>query len=190
MAILFPLKINDTRLYVNPTSLKVRKRSDVARTKTMAGTTFQIWPDLPDEFHFEGIFFGLLALFDIRGIQKSIDLPPDQKEVKLTYKLKMYRGYITNFEIGADADKPRLFTYSFDFVSKQPLKMTDMLLGQLTGLQEEFDYIRGEMVGASTTIAGIPAGLEQQVLSVGNSIGNVSMNIGRPTTAALSAFKI
>lgn len=190
MAILFPLKINSTKLYVNPTSIKVRKRSDVSRTKTMAGTTFQIWPDLPDEFHFEGVFFGLLALFDIRGIQSSIDVAPDQKQVTLTYKLKKYQGYITNFEIGAEAEKPRMFPYSFDFVSKQPLKMTDMLLGQLTGLQEEFDYIQGELAGASTTIAGIPASLQQQVLAVGNSIGNVGMNIGRPTTAAAAAFKI
>ena len=190
MAILFPLKINDTKLYVNPEHIKVRKRSDVSRTKTMAGTTFQIWPDLPDEIHFEGVFFGLLALSDIRAFQSAIDQPPDKKQVTLTYKLRKYQGYMTNFEIGADAEKPRMFPYSFDFVSKQPTRMTDMLLGQLTGFAEEYDYIQAELLGASTTIAGTPSSLEQNVLNAASSIGNVGMNIGRPTTAAAAAFKI
>ena len=156
----------------------------------MAGTTFQVWPDMPDEIHFDGVFFGLLALADVRGIQQSIDKSPEEKQVTLTYKFRKYRGYITNFEIGADAEKPRQFPYSFDFVSKDPVHMTDMLIGQLTGLAEEADYIQRELLGASVTIAGTPATLLTNVLNAASQIGNVGMNIGRPTSAAASAFKI
>lgn len=190
MAILYPLKIDRTRLFVNPTSIKVKKRADVARIKTMAGTTFQVWPDLPDELHFEGVFFGLLALADVRGIQQSIDKRPEDKEVTLTYKFRKYRGYMTNFDIGADADKPRQFPYSFDFVSKDPVRMTDMLIGQLTGLAEEFDYVQRELLGASVTLASTPAVLLTNVLNVASQIGNVGMNIGRPTAAAAAFPKI
>jgi hypothetical protein len=180
MAILFPLKLNDVKLFVNPTMISVKKRADIARVKTMAGTTFQVWPDLPDEIRFEGILYGLRSLFELRNLQDVLTKAPEQKEVTLTYKLKKYQGYILDFEISAEADKPRQFRYNFNFISKTPFNLPNMTLGQLTGLATEFDFIQAQLRGVVNPALNLPADIATDLQNVGQQLGRVGLNIGRP----------
>jgi len=189
MAILFPIKIENQKFYVNPTKISIRKRSDIARVKTLSGTTFQTWPDLPDEVRFEGLCFGLRSLFELRNLQDSIVRRPENKEIKLTYKFRIYTGYIIDLEVSADADKPRQFNYSFSFISKKPIELSEMMLGQATGLKAEFDFIEAQLRGASMAIANIPATITADVLNVGNSIGMIGMNIERPLSPSIPSFR-
>lgn len=180
MAILFPLKLNDVKLFVNPTNMTVRKRTDIARVKTMAGTTFQVWPDLPDEIRFEGILYGLRSLFELRNLQDITSKTPEQKEITLTYKLKKYKGYMLDLEVSVDAEKPRQFKYAFTFVSKTPFNLPNMALGQLTGLAAEFDFIQAQLRGVINPALNAPADIASDLTNVANQLGRVGMNIGRP----------
>jgi hypothetical protein len=189
MAVLFPIKLDGKRFFVNPTQIRVKKRSDIARVKTMAGTTFQVWPDLPDEIHFEGVAFGFRSFFELKNLQDAIVKRPEDKQVVLSYKFSEYRGYVTQLEVGADAEKPRQFQYSFDFVSKKPINLRDMTLGQLTGLRAEFDFIEGQLRGATEVIGNIPSDLQANVLNVGRSLGRIGLNIGRPRSPSTSSFR-
>lgn len=190
MAVLFPLRLNGQRFFTNPTKIEVVKRSQISEVKTMAGTTFQVWPDLPDEVKFEGIIFGLLSLNELKNIADAIQQNPDAKEVELVYKYRRYTGYVRDLKISADADNPRIFFYNFGFVIKSsPFQARDMALGQLTGLAQEFDYIQAQLRGASTTIANIPADQLAGVLNAANSLSRIGTNIGRVTTPSVSSFR-
>lgn len=190
MAVLFPIKLNGKKFFVNPTKIDVNKRSQLSEVRTMGGTVFQVWPDLPDEVKFEGIVFGALSLFELRNLSSSIVQPIDTKEVSLVYKFKTYRGYVRDLSVSAVADNPRQFFYKFNYVVKdKPFVIEDMSLGQLTGLAEEFDFIKAQLRGASTTVANIPANQLANILNVANSIGRVGLNIGRPQIPSPASFR-
>ena len=120
-------------LLVNPTDITVKKQAQISEVRTLGGTVFQAWPNVPDEVSIKGIMYGTRSVLDFRTLQNVIDKRPDLKEVDLIYKWKTYTGYIRSVSIGAAADKPRQFTYDFDFVSKVPFDLPRMMLGQLTG---------------------------------------------------------
>ena len=180
MAVLFPLKLDGVRLFVNPTNISVKKRTDIARVKTMSGTTFQVWPDLPDEVHFEGVLYGLRSLFELRNFQSVMSKSSENKETTITYKINKYKGYVLDLEISADADKPRQFHYAFNFVSKTPFNLPNMTLGQLTGLATEFDFIQAQLRGVINPALNAPAAIASDLLNVGQQLGRIGMNIGRP----------
>lgn len=180
MAILFPLKIAGVKLFVNPTTINVKKRTDIARVKTMAGTTFQVWPDLPDEIRFEGVLYGLRSLLELRNMQQAMTKSPETKEVEITYKMKKYSGFILDLEISADAEKPRQFHYTFNFVSKTPFDLPNMALGQLTGMAAEFDFIQAQLRGIINPVLNAPANIAQDLQNVGAQLGRIGLNIGRP----------
>lgn len=148
--------ISVCRLLVNPVSISVKKTSSVTETRTMGGTVFQSWPNMPDEVSFEGLLYGTRALQDFRVLQNSIDQLPHLKEVILQYKWKEYRGYILDMSVKAAADKPRIFEYSFTFKSKDAFSLTRMMLGQFTGYQAEVDYIKQAYYGIKNQFVADP----------------------------------
>jgi hypothetical protein len=156
----------------------------------MAGTTFQVWPDLPDEARFEGISFGIRSLQELKNISAAIEKIPDAKEVELVYKFRRYKGYVRDLKFSADAENPRIFNYSFGFVIKSsPFQARDMALGQLVGLKAEFDFIEAQIRGASQTILNIPSDQLANVLNAANSISQIGVNIGRITPPSISSFR-
>lgn len=190
MAVLFPIKLNGNKFFVNPTKIEVNKRSQISEVRTMGGTTFQVWPDLPDEVKFEGVIFGALSLFELRNLSTSIVQAPESKEVELVYKFKTYKGYVRDLNVSAVADAPRQFAYKFNFIVKdRPFVIEDMSLGQLTGLAEEFDFIKAQLRGASSVVANIPSNQLANILNVANSIGRIGLNIGRPQLPSISSFR-
>jgi hypothetical protein len=170
MAILFPLILrykntpdakgnyNPTTLplLVNPTDITVKKQSQIAETRTLAGTIFQPWPNMPDEVNIKGIMYGTRSILDFRTLQNIIDKRPDLKEITLIYKWKDFPGYVREMSISAVADKPRQFAYDFTFVSKKPFSLPRMMLGQLTGYKAELDYLRGQLYGFQQNIKNDP----------------------------------
>jgi hypothetical protein len=170
MSILFPFilsyKVNPNSkgnyqthlvpLLVNPTDITVNKRSQIAEMRTLAGTIFQPWPNMPDEVTIKGIMYGTRSVLDFRTLQNVIDKRPDLKEVNLIYKWKTYSGYVKSLSIGAHADKPRVFDYDFVFVSKTPFSLPRMMLGQLTGYKNELDYLRDQLYGLKNSLTKDP----------------------------------
>ena len=134
-------------LLVNPTEISVKKKAQIAKTRTLAGTIFQPWPNMPDTIGFKGMLYGSRSLSDFNVLQRTIDNKPETKEVQIIYKWKKYNGYIENLFVHAAADKPRQFTYEFEFTSKEAFSLTRMMLGQLTGFQAEADFLKGQLYG-------------------------------------------
>lgn len=143
-------------LLVNPTDITVRKRAQIAEMRTLAGTIFQPWPNMPDEVSIKGLLYGSRSVLDFRTLQNIIDKRPDLKEVELIYKWKTYKGYVRDIVISASADKPRMFNYEFNFVSKEPFSLPRMMLGQLTGYRVELDYLREQLYGLKNSIKSDP----------------------------------
>ena len=81
-------------LLVNPTDIEIKKRAQISETRTLAGTVFQPWPNMPDEVHIKGILFGTRSVLDFTTLQGIIDQRPDLKEVTLIYKWSSYKDYI------------------------------------------------------------------------------------------------
>ena len=170
MAILFPLilrykNVPDAKgnftsttlpLLVNPTDITVKKRSQLAEVRTLAGTIFQPWPNMPDEVTVKGIMYGTRSVLDFRTLQNIIDKRPDIKEVTLIYKWKEFPGYVRDMSVTASADKPRVFNYDFNFVSKVPFSLPRMMLGQLTGYKVELDYLRSQLYGFKQNLKNDP----------------------------------
>lgn len=180
MAVLFPLRLDGKRFFVNPTKIQVQKRSQISEVRTMAGTTFQAWPDLPDEVKFSGISFGIRSLFELRNMAAAMEKNAERKQIDMIYKFQKYKGFLKDLSVGAVADKPRQFEYSFTFLVKEPrFRVADMTFGQLIGVKAEFDFIESQLRGASSAITNIPSDLRANVLNVSNSIGRIGLNIGR-----------
>jgi hypothetical protein len=157
MATLYPLVVNGFKLFVNPTKMEVRKRAQINEVRTMAGTTFLSWPDLPDEVVFDGMTWGRRAISELRGLARAIERNPDTKEVTLVYKHSTYKGYVRDFTISADANNPRQYTYKFTFVVKSPrFKSDSMPIGNLDGYKAEFDFFSAQLQQASSEIASMP----------------------------------
>jgi hypothetical protein len=191
MAVLFPLKLDGKRFYVNPTSIVVQKRSQINELRTMAGTTFQVWPDLPDEVSFEGLSFGIRSLQELKNLSGPMDgKSTDTKLVELIYKHQKYMGFMRDLKFSAEAENPRIFKYSFNFVVQdRRFNARDMALGQLVGLKAEYDFIEAQLRGASTTIQNIPADALSNVLAAANSISRIGVNIGRGQLPSVSSFR-
>jgi hypothetical protein len=187
MAILFPIKIDGKKLYVNPTKMTVRKRAQISEVRTMSGTTFQVWPDMPDEIDLEGIFFGARSFFELRDLQDTLsNKTPDRKQIDLTYKWKKYPGFIKEFEISSDADKPRQFAYKLTFISRVPFDLPQLILGQMTGIKAEMSFLENQTRGAVfagteafQSLMALPDDIVSGVLQVGSSLGDINLNIGR-----------
>ena len=143
-------------LLVNPTDIEIKKRAQISETRTLAGTVFQPWPNMPDEVHIKGILFGTRSVLDFTTLQGIIDQRPDLKEVTLIYKWSSYKGYVRDMQVNAVADKPRQFNYSFSFVSKEAFSLPKMMLGQLTGYKTELDYLRNQLYGLKNNLKAVP----------------------------------
>ena len=143
-------------LLVNPTDITVKKHAQIAQMRTMAGTVFQPWPNVPDVVSFKGIMYGMRAVQDFNTLQRTIDKRPDLKEVDLIYKFKAYSGYVEDMTVSAIAGKPRQFEYSFTFISKTSFDLPRMMVGQLDSFQAEVDYFVGEINGWKNIIASDP----------------------------------
>ena len=143
-------------LLVNPTDITVKKHAQIAQMRTMAGTAFQPWPNVPDVVSFKGIMYGMRAVQDFNTLQRTIDKRPDLKEVDLIYKFKSYSGYVEEMTVSAVAGKPRQFEYSFTFISKTPFDLPRMMAGQLDSYQAELDYFRSELNGWRNSISTDP----------------------------------
>lgn len=190
MAVLFPLRLAGKRFFVNPTKIEVNKRTQIQELRTMAGTTFQTWPDLPDEVRFEGMSFGIRSLQELKNLSEAIERKPEDKVVEMVYKYRKYKGMVKDLKFSADADNPRQFNYTFSFVILEDrFRARDMALGQLVGLKAEYDFIEGQIRGASTTIANIPADALANVLNAANSISRIGVNIGRARAPSISSFR-
>jgi hypothetical protein len=152
MALLFPITIDKLRFFVNPTSISIKKTSSISRIRTMAGTTFQAWPDQPDEVSFEGISFGVRSIFELRRLGDAIEKRPEEKQVILKYKYNRYEGYIQEVNVKANAENPRIFEFSFTFISKKRFKLDTMVIGQVTGLKAEADFFRAQIRGVKVAL--------------------------------------
>ena len=175
MATLYPIKIGTFKFLVNPTKIRVQKRSQINETRTMGGTTFQIWPDLPDEISFEGMSFGFQTITELRGLQSQIALDPSSKLTTLTYKSKNYKVYLREISVEADADNPRQFRYTISMVSKGHFGIDTMPIGQLTGIKAEFDYQASQLQQASAFISSLPGDV---INGAGSVYGQISGKTG------------
>ncbi|MFH8120322.1 MAG: hypothetical protein QXS37_05975 [Candidatus Aenigmatarchaeota archaeon] len=110
------LKFEDVILYVNPYNVVVQKQAQVSEIRTFAGTVYQHWPDLPDVLTIKGVAFGQDSFESLDYLKKAFH--DRKKKVSLEYKGKVYEGFFRRFEITADAEKPGIFHYSFEFVLK------------------------------------------------------------------------
>ena len=134
--------------YVNPESIKLKRSAKIAKARTFAGTVFQPWTNMPDEIDFEGTFYGTRSILDFVVLANAINADPSKKEVKLIYKYRKYPGYVEDITVSAIADKPRVFRYSFKFVSKEATSLWRMMLGNITGAAVEINYINAQVTGA------------------------------------------
>ena len=195
MATLYPIRIGALRFFVNPTKIKVDKRSQIQELRTMGGTVFQVWPDLPDEISFEGMAYGYRSISELRGLQQQIQRDPANKLTTLTYKNKTYKIYIRSVSVEADADNPRQFRYSISCVSKQPFGLDTMPIGQLPGIKAEFDFAAAQLQSASQAIASLPFEVANNLSAVygqifgttGSSQHGLGLFIGRPRSGPFSA---
>ncbi len=130
-------------LLVNPESITIKRTPSISASRTMGGNVFQAWPNRPDEVEFGGIFYGFRSLYELRVITDSTSEPTDNKEVDLIYKYQKYSGYITNLRITASADKPWIYTYSFNFISKDAISLARLMLGNINSIAAEASYANG-----------------------------------------------
>jgi hypothetical protein len=188
MATIYPLVIGTFRFLVNPTTMKVHKRSQINESRTMGGTTFQIWPDLPDELSFSGIAYGYRAITELRGLQNQIAGDPSLKLTTLTYKHKTYNIYIRELSVNANADNPLVFNYDFSCVSKDPFSLDAIPIGNLPGFKAEFDFYAAQLQQATSAIANLPNEVINNASSVygqifgktGSAQHGLGIFIGRP----------
>ena len=188
MATLYPILIGTFKFLVNPTKLKVQKRSQIQELRTMGGTVFQVWPDLPDEISMEGMSYGYRSIAELRGLQKQIQQEPSKKLTTLTYKHRKYNVYIRELNVDIDADNPRQFKYSLTCVSKEPFSLDTMPIGQMPGIKAEFDFFAAQLRTASDVIANMPNEVLNNASSVygqifgktGSAEHGLGIFIGRP----------
>jgi len=197
MATFYPLRIitrdpfsGDQRVfkfYVNPTKMTVQKKSQINEVRTMAGTIFQLWPDLPDEITFEGISYGYRSIAELKGLKGAIEQEPALKECTVNYKSRKYPGYMRDLEISADAENPRVYSYKFGFVSRTRFDIDRMPIGQTPGIKAEFDFFAAQTRQASADILSMPNDVFNNANSVflqmsgqsGASDSGLGMFIGR-----------
>lgn len=158
-------------LLVNPTDITVKKRAQISEVRTMAGTVFQPWPNVPDEIGIKGVMYGTRSALDFNTLENTIDKRPDLKEVDLIYKWKTYHGYVRDLTVSAAADKPRQFNYDFTFVSKDAFSLPRMMLGQLTGYKNEIDYLKSQLYGLKNSLKNDPITGVANLASIGLSLG-------------------
>lgn len=190
MATLYPLVIGNFKFLVNPTSMKVQKRSQITEARTMGGTTFQIWPDLPDELSFSGVAYGYRSITELRGLQNQIAQNPAAKLTTLVYKHKTYNIYIRELDVEMDAENPLMFKYSFSCVSKDPFGLDTIPIGNLPSITAEFDFFASQLQQATAAIANLPNQVINNASSVygqifgktGSTQHGLGIFIGRPTS--------
>lgn len=160
MAYLLPLGIYNKNspgvfkgpwLLVNPESVEIKRSPSLATARTMAGNVFQSWPNKPDEVRFSGIFYGIRSFYEIRVITGSTNEPTSSHEVDLIYKYQKYSGYINDLKISARGDKPWVYDYSFNFISKDAINLARLMLGNINSPLAESSYANGVF----NNIAGI-----------------------------------
>lgn len=188
MATLYPIKIGNFKFLVNPTKISVQKRSQLNEMRTMSGTVFQSWPDLPDELTLEGMSYGYRSIAELRGLQQSISQDPSAKLTTLTYKNTPYKIYVRELKVEADADNPRQFRYTFSCVLKDRFKFDSMPIGQMPGIKAEFDFFAAQLRTATDVIANLPNEVINNASSVygqifgktGSAENGLGIFIGRP----------
>lgn len=193
MAILYPIVLGGFKFFVNPTKIEVSKRSSISEVRTMAGTIFQTWPDLPDEISFSGMAFGIRSISELRAMESSLQRNPDVKEVTLVYKFREYKGFMRDLTVSANADNPRMFDYSFKFVSRDRFSLDTMPIGQTPGIKTEFDFFTAQLSTATSQILSIPADLSNDVNAIylqmfgksGTAESGLGMFIGRPRSSGV-----
>jgi hypothetical protein len=194
MATLYPIKIGELRFFVNPTRIKVEKRSQIQELRTMGGTVFQVWPNLPDEISFDGMAYGYRSILELRGLEKEIGRSPASKLTTLTYKNKTYDIYVRSITVSADAENPRQFNYSISCVSKTPFTLDTMPIGQLPGIKAEFDFQASQLRSVTEAFANMPIELYNNLSSVygqifgktGSAQHGLGIFIGRPRSGPFS----
>ena len=149
-----PLKYLGQFLFVNPEKMTITRGAGIGSARTMGGTVFQPWSNLPDEVTFEGTLYGIRSLYDIMVLSDSINGSPDYKEVKLTYKWKQFNGLVRNLVVSANAANPRQVNYTMSFVSRDAMDLYRMLVGQLTGAAVERSFIDAQVKGAKEAVKG------------------------------------
>lgn len=190
MSTLYPIKVGDFKFYVNPTKIGVHKQSQISEMRTMGGTTFQIWPDLPDVVNFEGMTWGTRALAELRGLQQQIARSPEAKQTTIVYKNKRYDGYLKELTVDADAEKPRQYNYKFTFICRKRFSLDTLPIGNLDGAKAEFDFMAAQLRTASAAILGLPNEVLSNAKAVygeisgksGASQSGLGIFIGRPTS--------
>jgi hypothetical protein len=195
MATLYPIRIGKLKFFVNPTKIKVQKRSQINELRTIGGTVFQVWPNLPDEITFEGMAFGYRSILELRGLQREIQLDPANKLTTLTYKNKKMEIYVRDISVSADAENPRQFMYTISCVSKTPFDLDKMPIGQLPGIKAEFDFQASQLRSATEAIANLPIDAVNNLTSVfgqifgktGSSQNGLGIFIGRPRSGPFSS---
>lgn len=193
MATLYPISLNNFKFYVNPTKISVSKRSSISEVRTMTGTIFQLWPDLPNEISFSGIAYGNIAIAELRALASALEQNPDAKQVPLVYKFKTYQGYVRDLEVSASADVPYIFDYSFKFVTLTPFSVDTMPIGQTPSIVVDFDFFTAELSTATFQILSVPANIVNSVSNIytqmfGKSGANnkgLGLFIGRPQSSSV-----
>jgi hypothetical protein len=139
----YPIYFDRVRLLINPESIDVQKTSNVAETRTLKGTVFQFWPDLPDVINFHGRVLGAKAYTELKFLQQHFE--KEGKECTMLYKTREYQGFFMNFKVDAESDMPGKFKYVFDFKIMGPhFEDRDLALGFVSTVPDEFSAVANE----------------------------------------------
>jgi hypothetical protein len=144
-------KIFGSYLFVNPEKIRLRRTAKIGEVRTMAGTVFQPWTNMPDEISLEGVLYGFRAFHEFNVLEDAINSDPQYKEVNFIYKYRRYPGFIKDISIAADASQPRVFSYTINFVSKNAVELHRMLIGQVDTISAELSFADGQISGVLNT---------------------------------------
>ena len=105
-------------MLVNPSSMTINKTPQVNKMLTKRGVLMQYWQAEPDLINFSGRAAGSKAFYLLTQIDQMMQTMESgtRNQTTMIYKYGgVYQGYFLNFKIGAEAENPGIFDYSFDF---------------------------------------------------------------------------
>jgi len=113
MATKYPLILNNVRFYVNPTSLKISKATNISSLNTQGGVKYYVWYDTPEMLSISGQSAGDTAYKELVFLRDNYERT--NKVSDLFYKTTVYKGIITQLNVGLASDNPNKFTYEINF---------------------------------------------------------------------------
>lgn len=129
--------------FVNPNSLQFSRNAKQSISRTFSGPIVSHWPNEWDELTFGGYFYGLRGISEAMLVEKIInrEFSRSKKEIRLVYKFKTFKGFISRISASADVENPFIINYTFTFVSMEAFDLYRMLIGNIPYPALELDTL-------------------------------------------------